>query len=139
MKRFSKPYCDESFDFLNERVDTYDDIVDKSEFRPDTETIRGLKLSVGAGVTNQGLYDYHEGKIPDTDTVTPEIIALRNGQLDRADVQKLAAEADDALKDSLSNAEKEKLQAEKEAILTARQAYMDEQTGFDPNSVTKGE
>lgn len=137
MKRFSKPYSSDSFDFDNASCDYYDDIVDKSEFRPDSETVRGLKLSAGAGVTDKGLYDYPEGKIPDVDTVTPELIALRDGRLDKADVQKLSQEADDALKESMSNAETEKLLAEKEAINNARQAFLDEQTGFNPNSIEK--
>ena len=137
MKRFSKPYSSDSFDYENASSDYYDDIVDKSEFRPDSETIRGLKLSVGSGVTDKGLYDYSEGKIPDVDTVTPELIALRNGKLDKADVQKLSQEADEALKESMSNAEREKLLAEKEAINNARQSFLDEQTGFDPNSINK--
>lgn len=137
MKRLSKPYSSDSFDFDNCSCDYYDDIVDKSEFRPDSETVRGLKLSAGAGVTDKGLYDYPEGQIPDVDTVTPELIALRDGKLDRADVQKLSQEADDALKESMSNAEKEKFLAEKEAINNARQAFLDEQSGFNPNSIEK--
>lgn len=137
MKRFSKPYSSDSFDYDNDSSDYYDDIVDKTEFRPDSETIRGLKLSAGAGVTDKGLYDYPEGKIPDVDTVTPELIALREGKLDKADIQKLSQEADDALKESMSNAETEKLLAEKEAINNARQAFLDEQAGFNPNSIDK--
>lgn len=137
MKRFSKPYSSETLDFENDFLDFCDDIVDKSEFRPDSETIRGMKLSAGSGLTDNGLYDYPEGKIPDVDTVTPELVALRNGLLDKADVQKLSQEADEALKESMSNAEKEKLLAEKEAINNARQSFLDEQTGFDPNSIPK--
>lgn len=137
MKRFSKPYSSDFFEFENSSLDFCDDIVDKSEFRPDSETIRGLKLSAGSGLTDKGLYDYPEGVIPDVDTVTPELVALRNGKLDKADVQKLSDEADAALKESMSNAEKEKLLAEKEAINNARQSFLDEQTGFDPNSITK--
>lgn len=137
MKRFSKPYSSDSFDFENVSLEFCDDIVDKTEFRPDCETIRGLKLSVGSGLTDKGLYDYPEGVIPDVDTVTPELIAIRDGKLDKAEVQKLSQEADEALKETLSNAEKEKLLAEKEAINNARQSFLDEQTGFDPNSINK--
>ncbi len=137
MIRFSKPYCLDSLDFQNDSTVFYDDIVDKSEFRPDRETIRGLKLSAGAGVTNKGMFDYPEGVVPDDDTVTPEIVALRNGKLDKADVQKLSQEADEALKESISNADKEKALAEKEALNNARQAFLDEQTGFDPTSINK--
>lgn len=135
MIRYVKPYHDEVIAFHNDRVNVYDDIVDKSEFRPDTETIRGLKLSAGSKLTDCGLYDYKDGKIPEVDTVTPELLALREGKLDRADVQKLAAEADAALKDSVSIAEKEKLLAEKEAVLNARQSYIDSEIGFDPSLV----
>ena len=137
MIRFSKPYSSDSFEYLNDSTDYYDDILDKSEFRPDCETIRGLKLSVGAGVTNKGLYDYPEGVIPDNDTLTPEIIALRDGKLDKADVQKLAEQADDALKESISIADKEKAQAEKDALNNARQAFLDEQLGFVPDTTNK--
>lgn len=135
MERYVKPYNEEVIDFKNERCDYFDDIVDKSEFRPDTETIRGLKLSAGAGVSDVGQYDYPEGKIPEVDTVTDELIALREGKLDKADVQKLAEEADKAAEETLSLAEKEQQQAEKEAIINARQAYLDNETGFDPSLV----
>ena len=54
MIRFVIPYSDDSFDFKNPEVSYYDDIVDRTDFRPDSETLRGYKLSNGAGVTDSG-------------------------------------------------------------------------------------
>lgn len=131
MVRFIKPYFAESFDFKNSEVSYYDDIVDRTDFRPDSETLRGYKLSNGAGMTETGNFDYPEGDTSN-DTVTPELIALRNGRLDRAEVQKLAEATDKALKETADLAKKEKLLADEEALVKARQAYLDASIGFDP-------
>ena len=130
MIRFVIPYSDDSFDFKNPEVSYYDDIVDRTDFRPDSETLRGYKLSNGAGVTDSGNYDYPEGDTS-KDTVTPELIALRNGRLDRAEVQKLSEATDKALKETADLARKEKLQADEEALSKARQAYLDASIGFN--------
>lgn len=132
MIRFIKPYCEDTFDFENSVVSYYDDIVDRTDFRPDSETLRGYKLSNGAGVTSSGNYDYLEGDTSN-DTVTRELIALRNGRLDRSEVQKLSEATDKALKEAAELAKKEKLQAQEEALSKARQAYLDASIGFDPD------
>lgn len=130
MLRFVKPYCGDTLDFKNPEASYYDDIVDRTDFRPDSETLRGYKLSNGAGITDSGNYDYPQGDTSH-DTVTPELIALRNGRLDRAEVQKLAEATDKALKETADLAKKEKLQADEEALSKARQAYLDASIGFD--------
>lgn len=62
--------------------------VDKSSFRPDSEQVRALKFNPqGSGSTP--VYDYPDGKVPKDDPISPEIIALRSGRLDKADVEKV--------------------------------------------------
>lgn len=62
--------------------------VDKSSFRPDSEQVRALKFNPqGSGSTP--VYDYPDGKVPQDDPISPEIIALRSGRLDKADVEKV--------------------------------------------------
>lgn len=66
----------------------YDDVVDKSSFRPDSEQVRALKFNP-QGSGSVPCYDYPDGKIPDDDPVSPTIVALRSGKLDKADVAKI--------------------------------------------------
>lgn len=61
---------------------------DKSSFRPDNEKVRSFKANpVGDGSTP--VYDYDDGLVPKDDPVSPEIVAIRQGKLDRADVERL--------------------------------------------------
>lgn len=72
-------------------------VTDPSQFRPDAEQVRALKFSPsGSGVTP--VYDYPDGEVPKDDTVSDELVAVRQGKLDKAEV--------DALKDSLIDSAK---------------------------------
>lgn len=77
--------------------DTVVNVTDPSQYRPDAEQVRALKFSPqGSGVTP--IYDYPDGEVPQDDTVTDELVALRQGKLDKAEVE--------ALKDSIISSAK---------------------------------
>lgn len=68
----------------------YDDIVDKSDFKPDSENKRSVRASGGnAGL--KGVYDSDEkSKSDDLLTKLSDVeLMLRSGKLDKADVQVL--------------------------------------------------
>uniref|UniRef100_A0AAU8AWP1 Uncharacterized protein n=1 Tax=Dulem virus 233 TaxID=3145710 RepID=A0AAU8AWP1_9VIRU len=63
-------------------------VTDTSSFRPDSEQVRALKFNPqGSGSTP--VYDYPDGSIPDDDPVSDEIVALRSGKLDKAEINSL--------------------------------------------------
>lgn len=59
----------------------YDDIVDKSSFVQDKETVRNRRLNASTSNAGIGIYDDHEPSDIE--------IALRNGKLDKAEVTQL--------------------------------------------------
>lgn len=63
-------------------------VTDLSSFMPDSEQVRALKFNP-AGERATPMYDYNDGTIPDNDTVTPALIALRSGRLDKADIDNI--------------------------------------------------
>ena len=63
-------------------------VVDQSSFRPDSEMVRSFKVNP-QGERTSPVYDYNDGLVPDDDPVSPEIVAIRQGKLDRADVERL--------------------------------------------------
>lgn len=87
------------FVFVSPDYSSLPTVTDVSNFRPDSEQVRALKFNPqGSGSTP--VYDYPDGKVPDDDPISMEIVALRSGKLDKADV--------DRLKDNiLKNAEKD--------------------------------
>lgn len=94
----------------------YDNIVDRSRFIIDSESIRQKKISGDAIGTAQNLA---------YDTVEPSDleIAIRSGKLDKADIHQEQIKLQKQVK-------KESKKRQKEAIETARQEYLDKQTGF---------
>lgn len=76
------------------------EVTDQSCYRPDSEQVRALKFNpVGTGVTP--LYDYPDGVVPDDDTVSDTIVAIRSGKLDKAEVDTLKQSLiDSAVNDS---------------------------------------
>lgn len=63
-------------------------VVDDSDFLPDSELVRALRVS-GNAAGDEPLYDYDDGVVPKDDSITPEIVLLRSGKLDKAEVQTL--------------------------------------------------
>lgn len=106
------------------KVIDYDDVVDRSQFRPDSENIRNKTLSnLGAGAMN-GVYD------DDPDSVTDEEVAIRSGKLDRTEIQRII---DNKVKEysdeNIENAKKKEADRLKK-LNDARQDYLDAKTGF---------
>lgn len=73
------------------------DVVDRASFRPDSEMVRSFKFNP-QGERTTPVYDYPDGQVPKDDTVTPEIVALRSGKLDKADVDYLKKQVLDSAK-----------------------------------------
>lgn len=77
-------------DYIQESIDygLIVPVVDYSNFREDAENIRALKFNpVGAGTVP--VYDYPDGVVPSDDTVSQELVLLRSGKLDKAEIDSL--------------------------------------------------
>ena len=132
-KRYSYPLVFGSSSWSPLSAPVYDDVVDKSEFRPDADVVRSA-LSSGS-VSTVGEYDFNDGKIPEGYEPSQVILDLRNGRLDKADVQKLKQSLDkDIAVETAKDAERKELE-KADKILKARQTHLDEITGFDSSSV----
>lgn len=92
------------------------DVSDKSSFRPDSEQVRALKFNP-QGVGNTPMYDYPNGDVPKDDTVTAELIALRSGKLDKADIEKVKRDILNNAVESDNNAKADKLAKAVESAL----------------------
>lgn len=88
-------------------------VTDKSTFRPDSEMVRALKFNPAGGMQGNPQYDYADGKVPEKDPVSPEIIALRSGKLDKADAEALKRRI---LESAKSDMDDEHLQKIKDAM-----------------------
>lgn len=107
----------------------YDDVVDKSQFRPNSESMRSISSLVGS--SGDGVYD-------DPNNPPDEIeLAIRSGKLDKAEIDKLLTLKAQKIVDSDTKAQKESAIAEKEAIIAARQEYLDNATGFKGSNQDK--
>lgn len=92
----------------------YDQIVDYTNYRPDTEQLRSMKVTGDQVTPVSGMYD------KDPSQVTPEMLLLRSGRLDRADVQKLQFEfAEKAKSEQKTAKNKAKAEATDKAISDA--------------------
>lgn len=102
---------------------TYDEVVDKSQFRPDSEQVRMFHLT-GSGSNINPVYD-------DPDNMPTDLeVRIRSGKLDKAEITQLQYSKEEQLKKSASDLKKEKLQSDKEKIAEARQDFLDKSTGF---------
>lgn len=93
----------------------YDDIVDRSHYVTNKETIRQTRITSDTSGGQTPVYDDHEP--------TQLEIALRSGKLDKADVHQLQLKMQEEIKTG-----NEKAKAE--ALEKARQDYLDKATGF---------
>lgn len=101
----------------------YDDIVDRSSFRPDSEQVRQFHLS-GSGSVGQPVYD-------DSDNLPTDLeVAIRSGKLDKAEISQLQQIKADEIDKSVTKAKKIKAIKEAEDVSKARQDYLDKATGF---------
>lgn len=111
-------------DFEDKKVSIeYDDIVDKSRFTQDKESVRSARLGSGAGVSGTPVYDTDSGK----DLPSKEIVALRSGKMDIADVHQAQLQAQEKTKKSSKDAK----DAKDKEIAQARLDYLDKKSGFD--------
>lgn len=101
----------------------YDDVVDRSTFRPDSESVRQSVLS-GSGFGAQGVYD--DPDIPPSDLE----VSIRSGKLDKAEVGQILAKKTEAAKKTIDENRKKAIADEKERIVEARQEFLDKATGF---------
>lgn len=93
----------------------YDDIVDDSDFKPTAERIRDNDFRGSANGDDTGLYDYEANK-PITEKVSDVELLLRNGKLDKADIQKISESLDEVLADQGKKSREDKvLKAQLEA------------------------
>lgn len=87
-------------------------VVDDADFLPDSELVRALRVS-GSGASDNLLYDYDDGVVPENDTVTNEVLALRSGRLDKAEVQTMK---DALIRSGVDMAKQDKTDAINKAI-----------------------
>lgn len=110
-------------------VQEYDDIVDDSDYKPTAERIRDNDFRGGAGsATDTGLYDYDANK-PITEKVSDVELLLRNGKLDKADVQKISDSLDEILGDQAKKSRDEKVLKAELAAQKNRTKALDEMLG----------
>lgn len=109
----------------------YDDIVDDSDYKPTAERIRDNDFRGGAGgATDEGLYDYDANK-PINEKVSDVELLLRNGKLDKADVQKLNENLDEMLTSQAEKARDKKLLEASEQASKNRTKALDEALGVN--------
>lgn len=115
--------------FIGISEDSYDDPVDRSQFRPDSEQVRQFRLS-GAGSSGTPLYD---GENLPTDLE----VNIRSGKLDKAEISQLQLVQEAKMKETsdkkLASDEKKKA----DAINKARQDFLDKSTGFKGSDQTE--
>lgn len=118
-----------SYDFTSVPTVKYDDVVDRSQFRPDSEQVRNFGLT-GSGSNGQGAYD--NDNIPSDD-----VVRVRSGKLDRTEVAKLLEQSVNNGVKQTNELEKRKVEKAKQDLIDARQDYLDKATGFkgSPQSV----
>lgn len=110
----------------------YDDIVDDSDFRPTAERIRDNTFrSNGSAIDPDSLqYDYEAGKVI-KEKVSDVVLALRNGKLDKADVQVLNELLTNKLEKSFEDKKNVDVLASEERAAKNRTAALDKALGID--------
>lgn len=111
----------------------YDDIVDKTDFRPDAEVVRGATISSIPAM--KGVYDYEDGKITEEKRPSDVIMALREGKLDKADLPAIESQLRKEIENENNELQRKADESALASISKARQDYLDSLTGFDKNSV----
>ena len=112
---------------------SYDDIVDRTDFRPDAETVRGASISSMPAM--KGIYDYEGGEVTDEKRPSDIIMALREGKLDKADLPAIESQLRKEIENENNELQRKADEAALASVSKARQDYLDSLTGFDKNSV----
>lgn len=115
-----KKRCDFPIEFIDV---VYDDVVDRSQFRPDSENIRNQLLS-NSGVSAIGSYD-------DPDNPPDDIeVSIRTGKFDKVEVNNIMRSKIIDWQKENSNKKADELKKQVESVSKARQDYLDKMTGF---------
>lgn len=110
----------------------YDDPVDRSTFRPDSEEVRAFHMT-GQGSNSNPVYDSDS-----SDTMPSDLeVLIRSGKLDKAEISQIQQQKAKELEETASeNLKKQKLK-EVEEVAKARQDYLDKATGFKGSDQTQ--
>lgn len=124
---------DDSY-FVRPKIE-YDDIVDDTDFKALKSESRLTRLNQEGAGQGQGLYDF-DGTEKDMpfDKVTDEIVALRSGILDKADIDTIQRDSIEKSRKAVSDAEKKKAEKNAEKVSRERQEFIDSRLGFKPSS-----
>lgn len=120
-------------DWVSFKSPVYDDIVDKTDFRPDAETVRGSSISSIPAM--KGIFDYEDGVVSDEKRPSDIIMALREGKLDKSDLPAIESQLREEIQNENNELQRKADEAALASISKARQDYLDSLTGFDKNSV----
>lgn len=111
----------------------YDKIVDRSDFKRGQDKERAARLTADTGSTTNGVYDFPDGKYDEKKAPTDVELALRNGKLDKADVDTLKRLQVEQAEKENSQAVKDSEQSENDRINDERQKFIDDKMGFSPS------
>lgn len=101
----------------------YDEVVDKSQFRPDSENVRLFRLS---GQGSEGTPVYDENGVTPTDLE----VQIRSGKFDKAEISQMQISKKNELNKEISENYKKDVQELTKKLDKARQEYLDKATGF---------
>lgn len=113
----------------------YDDIVDKTDYIPDSELIRQQKVSSAA--TMKGVYDYNSPDEWKNKNVSPLEVKLRSlsqNQLDIADLPAMLQQLSDEAKSEAEKKAAEETRAKYEELRNLREARLNEMLGIQDES-----
>lgn len=126
---------DKYIGFQYPNIKEWDKIVDDSNFRTTSEIKRDMIASGNVGVGEKGLYDYDsEQKITKENVVSDIELALRNGKLDKADVQKLRELSDKSAQEEINQTKESKLLSDAEKASKNRTAAIDKMLEVNQDS-----
>lgn len=115
----------QDYSFPSNATVVYDSVVDKSQFRPDSEQVRLFKNS-GQGSSGNPHYDSDNGDEMPTDLE----VRIRTGKLDKAEISQIQQGLKNDIKSDVSDTKKELKKKKLEDVSQARQEYLDKATGF---------
>lgn len=110
----------------------YDDPVDRSQFRPDSEYVRAFRLS-GGGSEGIPKYDSEDSLPSDLE------VAIRSGKLDKAEISQIQLQKAEEIKQASDSKKAEISKKKAEKIADARQDYLDKATGFKGSNQSETE
>lgn len=109
----------------------FEDVVDRTDFKIGSDTARDARIAESGGeLGSQSLYDFNSDNEVKIDKLSNAELALRSGGLDKADVDTLARAMKKSAELEAQDKKTEKEKAAQNAIDSARQSYLDKQTGF---------